>query len=151
MWNRLRGSLLVIGVLVSLYFITVLIHQKALLDATSILNLKTSMVWSSEYSAKSPELHKLLILAYPRWEFLLIFHHSFRNMIFIMNFCNLPFFQEWKFFYWWYFVSLSKLKLYFWAFIPFWAIWSPDWCMVSLEFVSPKPCQGLHGSPVWMW
>ena len=55
-----------IGALVSLYFITVLIHQKALLDATSILNLKTSMVWSSDYSKKSPELHKLLILAYPR-------------------------------------------------------------------------------------
>ena len=66
MWNRLRGSLLVIGALISLYFITVLIHQKALLDATSILNLKTSMVWSSDYSKKSPELHKLLILAYPR-------------------------------------------------------------------------------------
>jgi len=66
MWNRLRGSLLVIGLLVSLYFITVLIHQKALLDATSILNLKTSMVWSSDYSKMSPELHKLLILAYPR-------------------------------------------------------------------------------------
>ena len=70
MWTRLKGSIFVIGLIVSVYFFNVLVFQKATLDAESLWKIQKSMVWNSEPSAASltstTKLNKLLILAYPR-------------------------------------------------------------------------------------
>jgi hypothetical protein len=69
MWTRLKGSIFVIGLLLSVYFLNVLVFQKATLDAESLWKMQKSMVWNSEPSAASLtsiKLNKLLILAYPR-------------------------------------------------------------------------------------
>ena len=70
MWTRLKGSIFVIGLLLSVYFLNVLVFQKATLDAESLWKIQKSMVWNSGPSAASltstTKLNKLLILAYPR-------------------------------------------------------------------------------------